>query len=152
VREIGRGGKTKAASTRRIPIKMVTVKEVNLALPSSTVLSYRHQNLVEIIELYKFEGKTLLISEYAQVSLKRVIAIPLDLKEVHISTICSQARLTYPSFERETNLQIFDGMEFLATHQLSFNSLNTSNILCFSNGTIKIGIYLHSKKRLWLLK
>ena len=104
VREIGRGGKTKAAGTRRIPIIMVTVKDVNLALPSSTVLGYRHQNLVEVIELYKFEEKTFLISEYAQVSLKRVIAIPLDLEEVHVSTICSQVRLNYSSFERETNL------------------------------------------------
>jgi hypothetical protein len=100
VRKIGQGGKTKAASTRRILIKIITVKKVNLALPFSTVLSYQHQNLVKIIKLYKFEGKTLLISEYTQVSLKRVIAIPLDLEKVHISTIYSQARLTYSLFKQ----------------------------------------------------
>ena len=98
VREIGRGGKTKAASTRDVPTRMVTVKDVDLALSSSTVFSYRHQNLVEVIALYKFQGKTLVISEYAQVSLKRVIAIPLDLEEIHVSTICNQVRPTYFSF------------------------------------------------------
>ena len=65
----------------------------------STVFSYRHQNLVEVMELYKFQGKTVLILEYVQVSLKQVIAIPLDLKEVHVSTICGQVMVTYPSFE-----------------------------------------------------
>lgn len=99
VREIGRGGKTKAANTRCIPTRMVTVKDVNVTLPSSTVLGYRHQNLVEVMGLYKFQGKTVLISEYAQVTLKRVIAIPLDLEEVHVSTICGQVMVTYPSFE-----------------------------------------------------
>ena len=98
VREIGRGSKTKAASTRDVPTRIVTVKDIDLALSSSTVFSYRYQNLVEVIVLYKFQGKTLIISEYAQVSLKRVIAIPLDLKEIYVSTIYNQVRPTYFSF------------------------------------------------------
>jgi hypothetical protein len=99
VREIGRGGKTTVANTRCLPTRMVIVKDVVLIAPSSNLLSYRHQNLIEVIELYKFQGQTFLISEYLQVSLKRIIAVPLDLEEVHVSTICSQVSLTCSSFE-----------------------------------------------------
>jgi hypothetical protein len=45
-----------------------------------------------MIKLYKFEGKTILISEYTQVLLKRVIVILLNLKEGYISTIYVTAR------------------------------------------------------------
>ena len=89
VRGIGRSGRTKAASTKRIPTKMVVVKDIKGNSFSSTQ-AYRHQNLVDIVGVYKFQEQTFLVSEYAQVSLKQVIAVPLDLEEICISTICGQ--------------------------------------------------------------
>ena len=99
VRGIGRSGKTKAASTKRIPTKMVVVKEIK-SNPFSTAQAYRQQNLVDIVGVYKFQEQTFLVSEYAQVSLKQVIAVPLDLEEIDISTICGQVGTAQSWFGR----------------------------------------------------
>ncbi|OBT95965.1 hypothetical protein VE01_06686 [Pseudogymnoascus verrucosus] len=44
---------------------------------------------VVFIGCYKYDGKTMLVSEYAQVSLRQTIAIPYDFEKTHVSKVCS---------------------------------------------------------------
>lgn len=87
IRAIDRKGRTKAAYTKSTPPRLVTIKDIDFSGVKST---FQHRNLVEVIGLHQYEGRSYLVAEYAQVSLKHVIAIPLSLEEVHVATICSQ--------------------------------------------------------------
>jgi len=94
VKEIGRTGKTKVARTRHIPVTMATIKEIKTTR-SNTLSSYRHNNLAEITQFFEYNGAEFIVSEYIQVSLKQIVAIPLDLEEYHIAVICRQVSLFY---------------------------------------------------------
>jgi hypothetical protein len=97
LRGIDRYDKVKVAYTVALPTHIVTLKQVTCPLPLNEILECHHRNLLKLLEVYKFEGKTIVVSEYAQVSLKQMIAIPIDLEEVHISNICYQVQSTFTS-------------------------------------------------------
>jgi starvation-inducible outer membrane lipoprotein len=50
----------------------------------------KHENLLAIIEAYRFEGQIFAVTNYTATSLLHIIAIPLQLEEVHVSATCHQ--------------------------------------------------------------
>ena len=89
-----RGGRVIAACTRQVPIKMVTVKKLS-SENLKELGKCQHDNLLTIIELYRFEGIFFVITDYTVATLKQIIAIPLPLEELHISATCRQASSYY---------------------------------------------------------
>jgi hypothetical protein len=77
------------ACTKSIPTTMVTVKETMKLLELNQVIKFQHSNLVVFIGCYTYDGKTMLVSKYAQVSLRQTIAIPYDFEQYHVSEVCS---------------------------------------------------------------
>jgi len=90
LRNIAQGIKTEVACTRSVPVAIVTMREIQVAVQWDKVAIIRHQNIVHFIEAYNYMSNIILVSEFMQVSLKQVIAIPYDFQEVHVSTVCSQ--------------------------------------------------------------
>jgi hypothetical protein len=86
-----RGGKVTAAYTRTEPTKMVAIKKLS-SDDFKQVRSCHHRNLLEIIEAYRFEGQIFAITNYTATSLMHIIAIPLQLEELHVSATCRQGR------------------------------------------------------------
>jgi hypothetical protein len=84
-----RGGQVTVAHTRKVPTRMIIVKELH----SDSFMEFRkhqHENLLAIIEVYRFQGAFFVITDYTTATLKQVIAIPLLLEELHISATCRQ--------------------------------------------------------------
>ena len=81
------------AYLRVTPSSLVTIKEVQISLPNVRLLDCQHSNLLVFIGVLKFQGTTYLVSEFAQISLRQAIAVPLDMDEMHISTVCGQVCL-----------------------------------------------------------
>ena len=90
LRRMKRGSRVQVACTKSIPTTMVTVKETRKLLELDKVIKFRHSSLVVFVGCYEYEGKTMLVSEYAQVSLRQTIAIPYDFEQSHVSEVCSQ--------------------------------------------------------------
>lgn len=90
LRKMRRGSLVQVACTKSVPTTMVTVKETIQLLELDQVIKFRHLNLVVFIGCYKYNKKTMLVSEYAQVSLRQTIAILYDFEQAHVSEVCSQ--------------------------------------------------------------
>jgi hypothetical protein len=86
-----RGGKVTAACTRTVPIEMVAVKKIS-SDDYNLFRGRKLKNLLEIIEAYPFEGQIFAITNYTVTSLVHIIAIPLQLEELHVSATCRQGR------------------------------------------------------------
>ncbi|PVH67290.1 hypothetical protein DL98DRAFT_600723 [Cadophora sp. DSE1049] len=70
----------------------------------------QHENLLAILEVYRFRGVFFVITDYTAATLKQVIAIPLPLEELHVSATCRQV------FEGMQHLSRF-GMENVKTNK-----------------------------------
>jgi hypothetical protein len=90
LRKMRRGSRVQVACSKSIPTTMVTLKETTELLELDQIIKFRHSNLVVFLGCYKHNGKTMLVSEYAQVSLRQTIAIPYDFEQAHVSEVCSQ--------------------------------------------------------------
>ena len=99
LREINRGGQTLAAHTKESPCKMVIVKRITSPhlMNIKNLGERRHENLVALLEVYKFENVLFAVMEYTVVTLAQVIAIPLKLAENHVSCVCSQVSVLHTS-------------------------------------------------------
>jgi len=89
LRHLERGGQVTVAHTRNIPVHMVIIKE----LVSDSFIELRkcqHENLLSIIEIYRFQNVFFVITDYTAATLKQVIAIPLPIEELHVSATCRQ--------------------------------------------------------------
>jgi len=86
-----RGGKVTAACTRTDPTEMVAVKKLS-SDDFKQFRSCQHMNLLAIFEAYRFEGQIFAITNYTATSLVHIIAIPLQLEELHVSATCRQGR------------------------------------------------------------
>ncbi|KFY30334.1 hypothetical protein V493_01982 [Pseudogymnoascus sp. VKM F-4281 (FW-2241)] len=128
LRKMRRGSLVQVACTKSVPTTMVTVKETTQLPELDQVFKFRHSTLVVFIGCYKYDGKTMLVSEYAQVSLRQTIAIPYDFEQVHVSEVCSQ---------------VFEGMLYLSGHGFSHRNLDSSKVLLQSDGNVKIA-YIES--------
>jgi hypothetical protein len=91
LRKVARGSKVQIACTRdtSVPTVMVALKETKVVLKGDFI-KFQHQNLVLFLEVYKYENKIMVVSEYMQVSLRQALAIPYEFEEIHISTVCTQ--------------------------------------------------------------
>jgi len=94
LRTLAPGIQVEVASSRAVPVIIVTMREIKDVVRWDKVVRIQHQNLVHFIEAYNYMSKMITVSEFMQVSMKQVIAIPYDFKEIHISTVCSQ--VCYP--------------------------------------------------------
>ncbi|KAG9232709.1 hypothetical protein BJ875DRAFT_513936 [Amylocarpus encephaloides] len=74
----------------------------------------KHENLLAIIEAYRFEGQIFAVTNYTATSLLHIIAIPLQLEEV------------------------FKGMKYLSQFGIAHKKLHSSKILFSSDGCAKI--------------
>lgn len=92
LRGIDMNNRVKLARKLSLPTFVVTLKELRQLLPIAKILNCQHKNLQRCFEIYEFHGKKTIVSEYAQVSLRQIIAIPLRLEEIHVSNMCSQVR------------------------------------------------------------
>lgn len=90
LRKIKRGSLMQVACTRSIPTRMVTLKEAGRIIQLNGVIKFQHRNLIAFVGGYEYENRTIVVSEYAQVSLRQIIAIPYDFEQIHISAVCSQ--------------------------------------------------------------
>lgn len=99
LREINRGGQAQAAHTKGSPCRMVIVKRITSPhlMNIKHLGERRHDNLVALLEVYKFENMLLAVMEYTVVTLAQVIAIPLKLLENHVSCVCSQVSVSHTS-------------------------------------------------------
>ncbi|KAG4410875.1 hypothetical protein IFR04_015987 [Cadophora malorum] len=98
LRHLERGGQVTVAYTRKVPVRVVVIKE----LQSDSFMEMRkcqHENLLAIVEVYRFQGVFFVITDYTAATLKQVIAIPLPLEELHVSATCRQ---------------VFEGMQHLS--------------------------------------
>lgn len=75
---------------------MVIIKEVVVSLNFSAITKCQHPNLVTLLDAFKYKKTILVVMEYTTTSLERVMAADLILKEIHVSTVCSQVRLFTP--------------------------------------------------------
>ena len=89
LRTLERGGEVTAACTQKAPVGMVAVKKLS-SISVKELAKFQHENLLSIIELYRFGGEFFVITDYTVATLKQIIAIPLPLEELHISATCRQ--------------------------------------------------------------
>jgi hypothetical protein len=94
LRHLERGGQVTVAYTRKVPVRVVVIKEL-LSDNFMELRKCQHENLLAIMEVYRFQGVFFVITDYTAATLKQVIAIPLPLKELHVSATCRQVRLGY---------------------------------------------------------
>ena len=101
----------------------------------------QHENLLAIIEVFRFEGTLFVITDYTTASLKQVIAVPLPLEELHISATCRQGSscLVQP-FYLANLWKVFEGMQHLSRFGLAHKNLDSSKVLFSSDGYAKIGL------------
>ncbi|KAM3074505.1 hypothetical protein ACMFMF_006512 [Clarireedia jacksonii] len=65
LRGIDRHNRVKVAYTLSSPTRIVTLKEVTRPLPFNEILECHHRNLLKLLEVYKFDGKTVIVSDVA---------------------------------------------------------------------------------------
>ncbi|CZS99517.1 uncharacterized protein RAG0_07883 [Rhynchosporium agropyri] len=82
LRQLERGGQVTVAYTRHVPVRLVAVKEL-LSDSFVELRKCQHENLLAIMEVYRFQGVFFVITDYTATTLKQVIAIPLPLEELH---------------------------------------------------------------------
>jgi hypothetical protein len=68
---------------------MVAVKQVS-SYNFEKLGTSQHENLLAIMEVYRFQGAFFIITDYTAATLRQVIAIPLQLEEIHVSATCRQ--------------------------------------------------------------
>jgi hypothetical protein len=135
-----RGGEVTAACTRMDPIKMVVVKKLS-SDDFKQFRSFQHKNLLAIIEAYRFEGQIFAITNYTATSLVHIIAIPLQLEELHVSATCRQERcLPHAIIHLTDVMQVFKGMQYLSRFGIAHEKLDSSKILFSWDGRVKIGM------------
>ncbi|KFY49960.1 hypothetical protein V495_00396 [Pseudogymnoascus sp. VKM F-4514 (FW-929)] len=107
------------------PRRSIVIDQVGLSL----LPMIRHEDpWLKYTWCYRYDEKTMLVSEYAQVSLRQTIAIPYDFEQAHVSEVCNQ---------------VFEGMLYLSGHGFSHKSLDSSKVLLQSDGNVKIA-YIES--------
>jgi hypothetical protein len=89
LRSLERGGSIIAACTIQAPVQMVAVKQVS-SYNFEKLGTSQHENLLAIMEVYRFQGAFFIITDYTAATLRQVIAIPLQLEEIHVSATCRQ--------------------------------------------------------------
>lgn len=89
LRTLERGGEVTAACRREVPVEMVAVKKLSVGYIKGFP-KCQHENLLAILEIYRFEGTFWVITDYTAATLKQIIAIPLPLEELHVSATCRQ--------------------------------------------------------------
>ncbi|KAH9205162.1 hypothetical protein DL95DRAFT_417642 [Leptodontidium sp. 2 PMI_412] len=117
LRHLERGGQVTVAYTRKVPVRVVVIKE----LVSHDFLELRkcqHENLLAIMEVYRFQGVFFIITDYTAATLKQIIAIPLPLEERHVSATC---RLVHPSSSKACSIYL--GLGIILTKWVCKNSL-----------------------------
>ena len=53
----------------------------------------RHENLLAVIQVYRFQNSFFIMTDYTAATLRQVIAIPLQIEENHVSATCRQGSL-----------------------------------------------------------
>jgi len=48
----------------------------------------RHENLLAVIQVYRFQNSFFIITDYTAATLRQVIAIPLQIEENNVSATC----------------------------------------------------------------
>jgi hypothetical protein len=140
LRLLQRGGEVTAACTRIDPIKMVAIKKLS-SDDFKQFRSCQHKNLLTIIEAYRFEGQIFAITDYTATSLVHIIAIPLQLEELHVSATCRQGRcLSHASIHLANVIQVFQGMQYLSRFGIAHEKLDSSKVLFSWDGCAKIGM------------
>ncbi|CZT07004.1 uncharacterized protein RAG0_12589 [Rhynchosporium agropyri] len=86
LRQLERGGQVTVAYTRHVPVRLVAVKEL-LSDSFVELRKCQHENLLAIMEVYRFQGVFFVITDYTATTLKQVIAIPLPLEELHVCVV-----------------------------------------------------------------
>ncbi|CZT53524.1 uncharacterized protein RSE6_15145 [Rhynchosporium secalis] len=122
LRHLERGGQVTVAYTRHVPVRMVTIKEI-LSDSFMELRKCQHENLLAIVEVYRFQGVFFVITDYTVITLKQIIAIPLPLEESHVSATCRQ---------------VFEGMQHLSRFGLCHKKLDSSRVLFSPDGFVKI--------------
>ena len=89
LRTLERGGEVTAACTQKPLVGMVAIKKIS-SVSIKELAKFQHENLLSIIELYRFGGEFFVVTDYTAATLKQIIAIPLPLEELHISATCRQ--------------------------------------------------------------
>lgn len=140
LRTLERGGEVTAACTRNAPIDMVAVKRLSFD-NFKELATCQHENLLAIIEAFRFEGVFFVITDYTAATLMQIIAIPLPLEELHVSATCRQGSpLPHSASHLANMLKVFEGMQHLSRFGLAHKTLDSSKILFSSDGCVKIGI------------
>ena len=92
LRSLERGGSIIAACTIRAPVQMVAVKQF-ASYNFEKLGTPRHENLLAVIKVYRFQNSFFIITDYTAATLRQVIAIPLQIEENHVSATCRQGSL-----------------------------------------------------------
>jgi hypothetical protein len=141
LRHLERGGQVTAAYTRKVPVHMVAVKKL-LSDNFMELRKFPHENLLAIMEVYRFQGAFFIITDYTAATLKQVIAIPLTLEELHISATCRQViPLCMFSDDLLTCLKVFEAMQHLSRFGMAHNKLDSSKVLFTPDGCVKLGTF-----------
>lgn len=150
IRVVDRGGLVTVSCMRSDSARLATVKKLPCGLVRELVVSH-HENLLSVLEVYKFETALFMITDYTLCSLQQIILLH-DLQEPRISSICYQ--VTTPLYKskigdcRPNCSQVFKGMQHLARFSLAHQKLDSSRILLVpenpfvpaKSGLVKIGM------------
>ncbi|KAH8674427.1 hypothetical protein BGZ60DRAFT_429433 [Tricladium varicosporioides] len=138
LRSLQRGGEVTAACTRTAPIRMVAVKKLS-SDHFKEYRSYQHENLLAVIQTYRFKGQFFVITDYTATTLRHILAIPLPLQELHVSATCRQGSPLFSLRIPLSNIiQVFEGMQYLSRFGIGHKRLDGSKVLFSSDGCVKI--------------
>ena len=90
--QITHAGPGTAAYNKKSPSEVVVIQEVTLEHSANMqdLVREHHPSLLNMLELYKFKEQVFAVIECPLVSLKQIIASPLEFGEPHVSAVCSQ--------------------------------------------------------------
>lgn len=86
---VNRGGVVTSACTRSDPDKLVTIKRLSSRFFKELAVC-QHENLLAVLELYKFDDELFVVTDYTTATLKQLISSQGELQEACVSSICRQ--------------------------------------------------------------
>lgn len=89
IRLLNRGGMVTSACTHSGPAKLVTIKRLSSGFTKELAVRH-HENLLTVLELYKFDGALFVVTDYTTAPLRQLLPSAGELQEACVSSVCRQ--------------------------------------------------------------
>lgn len=95
IRLLNRGGIVTSAATRSDPANLVTIKRLSSGFTKELAVR-RHENLLTVQELYKFDDALFVVTDYTTAPLRQLLSGAGELQEACVSSVCRQESAPRP--------------------------------------------------------